>query len=560
MVQGVGGTGSSGSISNISAYQTYYPMYQQYCQNNNSNIDFEAWLIMKGYIANFNQQVENYLETGDAQRGDDSKDSMNFNTHVSNSTGALYQSVDDDCYYEFNWEDGTYTKMTDKQQVANALGMPEDANYDVIKLGYMSAEVIDYTFGNLDDGQDSTTKTLYGNYGNSVYTQKEFDVHYIINALLADPSDPQYEIAKNIFDELCENLDQWMPASDQAELDQIALEYGNNSGEYRAKLQEIILKNLDQANEWVEEHTHVKKPTGTIGTENADGTTGAEGTTGTGEGAESETGTVPDYDKTDVLAAAGLSTAYSRGDVRHAESTDNSEGNRRKELEAQMDQDLNTIANALISELGDQMTDEMQTYINKAIAATAADESLIRTWSEKHGFLNMHKKTLAEYNIKDVADRFFEEFNTMCANNGKTTAEVEAERKAAEEKAAKEKSTYQTIFGLDMKTTAKDEGVKVDSNLELNVSAYNSASDIQEKVKSEILTPLINKLVTQYAGNGVDASQLQTEFENAATAALSDTEAWGTMQGNYYIINTNKVIELFEDNVKQIINNKGYNF
>ena len=111
-----------------------------------------------------------------------------------------------------------------------------------------------------------------------------------------------------------------------------------------------------------------------------------------------------------------------------------------------------------------------------------------------------------------------------------------------------------------MKTTAKDEGVKVDSNLELNVSAYNSASDIQEKVKSEILTPLINKLVTQYAGNGVDASQLQTEFENAATAVLSDTEAWGSMQGNYYIINTNKVIELFQDNVKQIINNKGYNF
>ena len=261
MVQGIGptGSGSGGSIKDLSAYQTYYPMYEAYCQSVDDNLSFEAWLIMKGYIKNFNQQVENYIETGNEKRGDESKNTIDSNHHVSNGTGALYQSVDDDTYYEFDWESGTYKVITDKEDIADALGMPSGHNIDMINLGYMNAEITDITFGNLDDGQNSTTRDLYGNYANVSYTQQEFDIHYILDALLMNPNDPQYQIAKEVFDELCANTSQWLPDSDLEELNQIAEEFGVNSAEYKTRLQEILLANLDQAQEWVDDHAHVMK-------------------------------------------------------------------------------------------------------------------------------------------------------------------------------------------------------------------------------------------------------------------------------------------------------------
>lgn len=555
MVQGVGGTGSSGSIKNISAYQTYYPMYQQYCQSNDSNIDFESWLIMKGYIKNFNQQVENYIETGDTRVGDESKNTIDGNAHVSNATGALYQSQDDETFYEFDWESGTYRTLTDKEQISKALGMPEDQNIDMIKLGYMNAEITDYTFGNLDDGQNKTNSAVYGKYGNVTYTQQEFDIHYILNALLMDPSDPQYQIAKGVFDDLCANTKQWLPDSEMEELNEIAAQYGTNSAEYKAKLQEVLLKNLDQAQEWVEDHTHVKN-TGTIGSAE-DATTNTDTTTdGTTEGSESTTGDIPDYDIINVLSAAGLATTYSRGDKRTVESTNNSEGNRRKELQEKMDKDLDTLASTLTSQLGDQMTDEMATYINKARAAVAADSSLITTWSKKHGFLNMHKKTGGEYTFKAVADKFFNEFNTLCQNNGKTSEEVAAEKAAAEQKAAQEKSAYQSMYNTSMSSVASEAG----SNKNIQVVNVSSASEIQAKAQSDILNPIISKLTAKYAGQ-IPASELSTLLNNAATSALSDCTEWAGTANNYtYTIDANKLISRFDDAVKQSIKNKGYDF
>ena len=558
MVQGVGSTGDSGSVNNLLEYQIYYPQYEQYKKNNpESTVNFEGWLVMKGKMSYYTQQTENYIESGGQNftEGDGIKgNTISDQRHLSSSEGAIYQAEDDETYYQFDWDTGDYRVLHGNDEIAAELGVPEGTNVDMIDFGYGSAQIIDITFGDLDDGQDTTNYQLNGIYGNVTVTDQEFDIHYILNTLLMDPSDPQYQIAKGVFDKLCENIDQWLPEADLTMLNEVAAQYGTNSAEYKAVLQDVLLSNLDQANEWVEDHTHVQNTSNMSSLEEIGST---DGTDSTGDGSESEeTGSIPDYDQTDVLTAAGLATAYSRGDKRKVESTDNSEGNRRKELQQQMDADLNAIANALISELGDQLTDEMQTYINKAIAAVAGKSELINTWSEKHGFLNMHKKTLGEYSIKDVADAFFTEFNTLCANNGKTTEEVAAEQKAAEEKAAKEEAVYQELNGMDMHSLADDAGVK-----DQQVVNPSSAADIQAKAESDILQPLINKIKTQLAGKGVSDADLTADLEQCSQYALQYATEWATTSNNYvYTIYADKVIDKFEEAVQSLITNKGYSF
>lgn len=559
MVQGVGGTGSSGSIKNTIAYQTFYEMY---LKSGEKNLDFESWLKLTGKMGRFLERVENYVETGDEENGDDTKDTLNGNRHLSNSTGALYQSVDDETFYEFDWDSGSYNAIQGKDAAAKALGLPDGEDVDTISLGYMTAKITNYTFGNLDDGQDGTKQTVYNKYANVSYVQQEFDIHYIMNALLIDPSDPQYQIAKGIFDDLCLHVNQWLPVADQEELDKVAAEYGNNSAEYKAKLQEVMLANLDQANEWVEEHNHVANTNaGSLGEatdlypDATTGEAGVNGSTSSGDTSQESTDDV-DYDMNNVLTAAGMSTAYARGEERKVESTDNSEGNRRKELQAMMDEDLVAIANALSSQLGDQLTDEIQTYINKAISTTAGKTELIDTWSEKHGFLSMHKKTLGKYNIKEVADTFFAEFDTLCKNKGKTTEEVAAEEKAAEEKAAKEKNDYKTLYNYDMASIAKDAGVK-DTQV-INVS---TAAEIKQKAMNEVVQPLINKLKSKMSGKSISDADLEKILNYAAEKALANTTEWASTSNNYvYNIDADIVVDKFETAVKEAIKAKGYDF
>ena len=64
-----------------------------------------------------------------------------------------------------------------------------------------------------------------------------------------NPNDPQYQIAEGIFNDLVDNLYQWCPQSDIDALDEIAAQYGTESAEYKDKLKEVLLANLDQANE-----------------------------------------------------------------------------------------------------------------------------------------------------------------------------------------------------------------------------------------------------------------------------------------------------------------------
>ena len=587
MVQGVGGTGSSGSIKDTAAYKTLYDMY---LKSGVKNLDFQAWLQMCGYRDTFLQQIENYIETGNEQYGDDNEDTLNLNKHLSNATGALYQSDDEETFYDFDWESGSYTTLNKKEDVAKAMGLPEGNDIDTINLGYMSAQITNYTFGNLDDGQDGTKQILYGNYANVSYVQQEFDVHYILNALLIDPSDPQYQIAAKIFDDLCENVNQWLPVSEQEELDKIAAEYGNSSAEYKAKLQEVILANLDQANEWVEEHNHVQNTNaGTLGPatdlnagSNA-GTNGVDGTVGGDSSATEEEQGVPEYNLDSVLSNCGLTAMYNGNEKwygpKHYDNDTCAESSV-KEARQYVDEQLTAVMNAMMAEMGDSCTKEIQDYLLKAKAAVVGSiadgeidsfEAMVYQSSSTKGASNI-KNVLgydtfgsgmyedygarAEVSVKNMVDEFIREFETLCENKGKTAEEVEAENKAAEEKAAKEKNDYKTLYNYNMSSIAKDAGVK-----DVQVINVSTAAEIKQKAMNEVVQPLINKLKSKMSGKSISDADLEKIMNYAAESALANTNEWATTNNNVvYNIDADIIVSKFESALKDAIKSKGYDF
>lgn len=563
MVQGVGGTGNnSGSMSDIYLYNMYKNEWETYRKNHpESSMSFEDYLQMKGYLNYFNQQVENYVETGSTLQGDgQSGNTLSTSRMVANQTSSIYQGEDEETYYEFDYDSGTYRKIEGKEDVAKALGLSSEQNVDTIVFGYDSVAITDYTFGNLDDGQDSSSYRVNGKYSNVTLTNQEFDIHYILNALLMDPTDPQYQIAKGVFDDLCAHASQWLPDTDMDELDAVAAEYGTNSAEYKAKLQEILLKNLDQAQEWVEEHTHVKN-TSASGSliENDTTTDGTGGTDGT-DGSENTTGTIPDYDKSSVLNSAGLLADYTNNTIWQSEKVNRS-GKSQEECRSQAlakssayaESVLSQIESTLIAQLGDQCTEEIQKYIAKA-KQTALENKSWQSTEWHSAMLNKNKGFTSTCEVRTLVDIFFNEFNTLCQNKGKTNAEVEAEKKAAEEKAAREKSAYQSIYNTDYQSLASEVG----ANKDIQVVNASSAAEIQAKAESEILNPIKNKIIAQYAGT-ITASDLQNMLDNAATAALSDCTEWASTTNNYvYTIDSSLLISKFQENVKTIIQNKGY--
>lgn len=559
MVQGIGGAGNVQSLKNLSFYNTYYSEYSTYQRNHpDSQLSFEGYLSMVGKLGRFNELMENYLETGDPYSGDGtSGNTLSAARKVTNSSGTIYQSEDEETYYQFDYDAGTYTVLQGNEEIAKALGMAEGNNIDTINFGHKSASITDYTFGGLDDGQDSTTYRLNnGNYGGVNYTDQEFDIHYILNALLMDPTDPQYVIAKNIFDDLSKNANQWCPQSDMDELNDVAAQYGTDSAEYKAKLQEVLLKNLDQANEWVEEHTHVENVNaGSLEeVEGSDGTDGTGGTEGSEE--ESTTGTVPDYSKDTIINNAGVLVDYSSGHWSGGNHYDKSSRIQSAKTDAYnyANNILTNIVSALTADLGENCTDEMIDYMNKAKNTVINNEKYVY-YSYDSRFM-AKDRAKGEVNTKELVDAFFTEFNTLCANKGKSTAEVEAEKKAEEEKAEREKAGYQNVYNADFGSLAQEAGADED----VQVVNASSAADIKAKAESEIIVPLKNKLVTKYAGD-IPASELEDLLDRAASATLSDCTDWATTTNNYvYTIDADKVISLFQDNVKQAIKNKGYEF
>ena len=82
MVDGVG-SATTGSLRDFDLYNQYYSEYLAYNQNTGGTLSFEAYLRLKGRIGYFNEQLENFLETGNANHGDGVKgNTISDNRHV----------------------------------------------------------------------------------------------------------------------------------------------------------------------------------------------------------------------------------------------------------------------------------------------------------------------------------------------------------------------------------------------------------------------------------------------------------------------------------------------
>ena len=565
MVQGVGG--NSGSISDMGTYQRYYAQYQEYIKNNpESSVNFEGWLIMKGKMGHFMEKTENYIESGGQEYTDGdgvSGNTVSGSRHVSSATGGIYQAADEETYYQFDWDTGEYRVLNGNEEIAAALGVPEGTNIDMINFGFFSAQITDITFGELDDGQDSTYYKLNGNYGNVTITDQEFDIHYILNALLMDPSDPQYQIAKSVFDELCAHTNQWLPDSDLEMLNDIAEKYGTNSAEYKAVLQDVLLSNLDQANEWVEDHTHVSNNNTSL-----DELGSSSGTDGTGSSDDSASdGDNVEYDKSAVLSGSGLSGRYNNNEMWHGDWHKKDTNASYNDGINEMTTILNNLINALAIELGDQYTDEVAANAQQAMNAVLGgfviteDESIIddqkiknsEYWAGTDRKGPNARKSCAVVSVKGVIDKFFEVFDSLCGN--KTEAQKAAEAQAEEEQAAKEEAVFKELYNMDMHSVASE----ADADDDVQVVNVSSASEIQAKAESEILQPLINKIKSKLSGKGLSDSEITTALEQCAEYALSYTTEWASTSNNYvYTIDADKLIDKFEEAVKAIVKNRGY--
>ena len=553
MVDGIG-SNLTGSIKETIVYQTYYKMYQEAIKKGDCTVSFEAWLQATGKRAYFTQQIENYLETGNENYGDDTKDTLNIGRHITSGDGGIYQSEDEETFYQFDWDSGTYTILEGKEAAAKAMGLPDDVDVDTLTLGFQKAQITNYTFGNLDDGQQSSMQVLNGAYSGVTYVNQEFDPHYILNALYMDPTDPQYNIAKGIFDDLCANINQWLPESEQIELDSIATEYGTDSVEYKDALKDAILRNLDQANEWVEEHGHVENVnSGTLTNPEDiynDGTVNGDST-------ENEETPIPEYDKTNVIEAAGLSDDYRKHYYGSWHYKDGQERDSAKsDALAYVDQLISTLISTMASQMGEKYTKEIEDYAIKAKQAILDKPELAQSYEGKGGSWFKDYGARADIDNKAVIDAFFSEFDSMCANNGKTSEQVAADQKAQEEKAAAEKDSYQYFYNMNFSEIATEAGVK--DTQAVNVS---SAAEIKAKAESDILEPLMIRIKAKLSGKNIPDSDLKAIFEYATQNALANPNDWASTTNNVvYNINSEKVVSLFESAVKEAIKAKGYNF
>ncbi len=553
-------TSSVGSIKNLPIYQQYYQYYQEYNQKHKSNLSFDAYLELEGYKFYFLEQIENYIETGNPNGGDGKKGNTISNTrYICNGNSSIYQSADEETYYEFDFDKGTYTVYQGNDSIAGLLGL-SGKDYDTIQFGYQTANVTNYTFGDLEDGQDSSTiKDNSPYFYNVSYNTQEFDIHYIMNGLLMNHDDPQYQIATEILNNLTNTMHQWCPQSDLQALDAIAAQYGKESAEYKEKLKEVILNNLDQANEWIEDHDHLEYKV------DASVNLGAE------QEGETQENTVPEYDRTKVISAAGLSGQYNSdymwsGSWHESGSRDETREAAKADLINQLSAYISQLATALRAQIGDAWTPEMEDYLVKVeqyiydgIEITE-NESICNDgkikndsyWAATDAKASGAQDNRGIISVENLINAFFAEFDRLCKAGGKTQAEIDAEKAEKEKK----KSNYQSLYGADMNSMAASAGIK-DVNIVLTGS--NQYYDIQEEAEKKVIQPLINELKGKYPD--IPEAELLELLEAASEAALANPYEWATTTNNYtYTIDADALIDIFEEFVKEGIKSKGYEF
>ena len=560
MVDGISGV-NTGSIKELPVYQQYYQDYRAYNKACGTNLSFDAYLLLKGRKNYLLQEVENYLEGGgDGVNGN----TLNGMRYMNNGNLSIYQSQDEDTYYEFDFNDGSYRIIHGKDEIASVLGL-DGADFDTINFGFNKAEVTDYTFGNLEDGQDSTSSRVSGGlYSNVTYKQQEFDLDYIFNALLMNPNDPQYQIASQVFDDLVNNMKQWCSESDLAELDEIAAEYGTNSVQYKEKLKEVLLANLDQANEWIDDHAHLEY-TEEVSDFDSNNSTETE---------DGQENTVPEYDKRAVIENSGYWSQYSSHQNIGGSWREGSDRNEQVAIDAQalMEPIINSIISSLKTQLGDEWTSEMDDYCLKVKrnlfdgffvtkSESICDNGKIKSddvWAttDCKGSKGHDKRAIVD--VENLINKFFEEFNKICQNGGKTDKEIEDEKKAAEEKLAKEKAGYQKLYNMNMRSTASEAGVR---DVTVVPTSNNQYAEIQEKAQTDIINPLKNKIKDKLKDSGIPEDELERILTYAEETALANPANWAETTNNYtYTISSSKLIDLFQDAVKSAVKSKGYDF
>lgn len=552
------------SIKDSPVYQNYYNKYQNYLKKEHSNISFEGYLSLIDGRKAFLQGLENFLEGngGDGIKGN----LLNQYKYTTLGNSSLYQSVDDETFYDFDFDNGTVTIYDDISDVAELLGL-DGENVDTLEISISGVKATDYTFGNLDDGQDSTTtKKNSGKYGVTFETQ-EFDLHYILDVLLQNPDDPQYQIACEIFEELNANLTQWLPDEAYDEIIRCEEQYGVDSVEYKALLKELILKYLDDAQEWREDHSHVEyNPQTSTNT----GSTSSSGTTSTDSTTTNE---VPEYNKNNVIYGSGYSSYYSSetnllGEWDGAGDTATTKTKATNQMLAEAENLFNALANSLKSQIGSAWTAEMDSYLvtikgelikllyipeNGKVDENIIDNGQVKSASYIGG-LDLKKHNTYRYviDVQKFCDKFFELFDAMCKSGGKTQEEIDAEK----EEQAKYDAGYNSLYNMDFGKEAKDAGIQSTYTVVLHYEdgiepAIDKAEEILDDLKAQIRSELKGK---------VPEDKLDDILENATDNALSNYAEWLSDSGNdvNYVINTENLISEFEANVKAQLEEMGY--
>lgn len=429
----VNGVSSTGTITS-----QLYTQYQEGWQKNFSDIPFALYLQMMGVDMNeFTQGIENYMETGSAWKSDGVEGNTITNKRTVGNAATnqqLYQSEDGEDYYDIDWTTGTYEFFRGKDNAAKRLGIDTDQyNVDAIKLGTSTAQVIDATFNaeSLSDGQDNTKYDVNGPYDMVTYTMQEFDPCYLFDESLQNPNDPEYQKALQTWNTLVDTAGQWMSEEDLEYIN--SLEVG--SDEYKSALLEIILARLDQPQEYGE-HDHVEFESEMAEITESEETGATDGTGST------ETITAPVYDRTDVMMKSSISSDYLAGVCRVGTRTRNTDDAHAEAINMAM-ADLNAAASSLYTRLSESgtLTEQAAANINQAVANTVeylsnkdntyryhADGGDYRISDDKIGYgYRAGRKKYRElikptYNVKEVINHFFNEFDTLTYQGGNTSS------------------------------------------------------------------------------------------------------------------------------------------
>ena len=72
---------------------------------------------------------------------------------------------------------------------------------------------------------------------------------------------------------------------------------------------------------------------------------------------------------------------------------------------------------------------------------------------------------------------------------------------------------------------------------------------------------MIAKIREKMAGKGIPDSDLETILNEAADAAVANPNNWASTSNNYtYLIDEDKLTDIFNQNIKKAIKARGYEF